>query len=220
MMTTLRKAKQLSPIGTRLKLLAAAGLIVLGSTAPFGLPSAANPSTDRPARGTFLVATQELQDSGFSETVVLLVQHDQFGTMGLIINQPSDVGLDLMLPDVGNLGGFNEKLYIGGPVATYGIILLVKSAAALDDAEHVFGKVYVSGSHELLLQIINHGDAPSRVRLYAGHAGWSPGQLDREITRGSWQIMPANESMIFADEPDKVWRKLAPRQRPMIVRVD
>jgi len=98
--------------------------------------------------------------------------------------------------------------------------LLVRSKAPPDDAAHVFGDVYASGSRELLLDIIHGEDSSNRVRLYAGYAGWTPGQLDAEIARGSWTILPANEDLVFSSAPDEIWELLEPSSRPIIVRRD
>lgn len=174
-------------------------------------------AADAPAQGRFLVATRDLQGSFFAETVILLVQHDELGTMGLIVNQPSDVGLATMLPEIHNLVEFDGNLYIGGPVSTYGIMMLVHSEREPAESEHIFGNVYASGSRDLLLEMLNDADALSRIRLYAGHAGWSPGQLDSEIARGSWEVVPANEAMVFSREPGEIWKKLAPPPRRIIV---
>lgn len=206
------------PAATKLFLhcLVAGGLLTLGG---FVLPPAAT-AADEPAQGRFLVATRELHGSGFAESVVLLMQHDELGTMGLVINRPSDIRLEEMLPELSEAGSFDGPLYIGGPVAGYAVILLVRSAEALEDAQHIFGDVYASGSRELLTKILRSGEASSRIRIYAGHAGWSQGQLDGEIARGSWHIVPGDESKIFSDEPANVWPELAPPPRPIVVQLN
>jgi len=191
-----------------LYLIGAAGLMSTAGTAC---------ADNQPGAGMFLVATPDLENSSFSETVILLVQHDEYGSMGLVINQPSDVEIAALWPEFGDLGKLDGRLYLGGPVATYGIMLLLRSEATPKDAEHVFNNVYASGSRELLLEMIQTGVDSTTIRLYAGHAGWSPGQLDYEISRGSWRVLPASEAMVFSDEPARTWRRLAPVGQPMIV---
>lgn len=172
------------------------------------------PAAEEPAPGMFLIATRDLTGSGFSESVILLIQHDENGTMGLVINQPTDVDLATIVPEVSDK--VFSTIYLGGPVATYGIILLIKSARPLSDADHVFGNIYASGSRTLLLDLLDREDAGNSIRLYAGHAGWFPGQLDYEIRRGSWYVVPAIEAMIFDEEPLEIWRKLVPPAEPII----
>jgi len=196
-------------------LLTTGGLVVFTSLCIAPGPLLAG---DEPAPGMFLIATRDLVGSGFSESVVLLIQHDEHGTMGLVINQPTDIDLATIVPEVSD--NVVSRLYLGGPVATYGIMLLIKNAESLNDAIHVFGEIYASGSRDLLLELMEKANAESSIRLYAGHAGWSPGQLDYEIARGSWQVVPASERIIFSEEPLKIWQQLAPPSRPIIVRHD
>lgn len=161
-----------------------------------------------PAAGMFLVASRDLRGSGFAESIVLIIQHDQDGTMGLIINQPTDTNPAELLPDIAGLGNYESKLYIGGPVAAWGVIMLMQSARKPANAEHVFSDVYTSGDSELLSQLIGSGTFETDVRLYAGHAGWMPGQLDDEIRRGSWFIVPASAEFVFSSQPRHIWQQL------------
>ena len=171
---------------------------------------------NEPAPGMFLIATHDLTGSGFSESVVLIIQHDENGTMGVVINKPSDIDLTTIVPEVSD--NVDSQLYLGGPVATNGIMLLIKSTDALNDAIHVFGNIYASGSRDLLVELIDKANFESSIRFYAGHSGWSPGQLDYEIHRGSWQVAPASEHMLFSEEPLNIWQQLAPPSRPIMVR--
>lgn len=195
--------------------LTAAGLILTGSLGIFPGPLRA---ANEPAPGMFLIATRDLTGSGFSESVILLIQHDENGTMGVVINQPTDIDLASIVPEVSSK--VVSTLYLGGPVATYGILLLIKSANELSSAEHVFGNIYASGNRELLTELLDNADTETSIRLYAGHAGWFPGQLDYEIGRGSWRVVPASEAMVFTDEPLKIWQQLVPPSRPIIVHHD
>jgi putative AlgH/UPF0301 family transcriptional regulator len=86
--------------------------------------------------------------------------------------------------------------------------MLVQSARTPANAEHVFGNVYTSGDPELLSQLIGSGTFETEVRLYAGHAGWMPGQLDAEIRRGSWFTVPARTDFIFSTQPRHIWQQL------------
>jgi putative transcriptional regulator len=115
------------------------------------------------------------------------------------------------------LADFTEMIHIGGPVAAYGIILLFSSNSPPDDAEHVIGNVYLSGNNEFLQTIVSNTESVQQVRLVAGHAGWGPGQLENEITRGDWRVMPANETTIFSEEPLRLWQRLLPSERQFVV---
>ena len=123
-----------------------------------------------------------------------------------------------LLPDVAGLARFQGNLFIGGPVEGYGVMMLVRSDEAPREAEHVFANVYASGSQDLLRDLIDSGDSAHRVRLYAGYAGWVPGQLDAEIRRGSWTVVAAAEKYVFSSDPGGVWERLVPPSQPIIVR--
>ena len=172
-----------------------------------------------PAVGTMLVASPTLAGSGFSQSVVLLIQHDENGTMGLIINQPTQTSALEMLPEVESLQGYTGKLYIGGPVAPWGVIMLVQGDDAPDNAYPVIEGIYTSGDQALLQDLINTAGGDARVRLYAGHAGWLPGQLDAEILRGSWRVIPARQELVFSNTPLELWKSLNGLHSRIVVQV-
>lgn len=196
--------------GSRLIVSAAAvAMLHLAITLPVSLlPADTARAQDRPAVGMFLVATRALRGSGFAESIILILQHDRDGTMGLIVNQPTAAKAADLLPDIAGLDRHDSQLYIGGPVAAWGVIMLVQSPRPLDNALHVFDNVYTSGDPELLNQFIGSGLSQGHVRLYAGHAGWAPGQLDTEIRRGSWITVPARTDLVFSNRPREIWKEL------------
>ncbi|MFQ5635499.1 MAG: YqgE/AlgH family protein [Gammaproteobacteria bacterium] len=171
-----------------------------------------------PARGMLLVASPDMRGTWFARSVILLIQHDESGTAGLLINRQTDITPAELLPGVGGLNRLRHKLYIGGPVAGRGITMLVESEAPPDRAQHVFADVYASGNEQLLLEIADRGEAAQRIRLYAGYAGWVPGQLEAEIRRGSWTVMPAAATLVFSTAPGDLWEHLVPAARAIIVR--
>ena len=192
---------------------AACIFLVLTLSLPAGTANADQP----PAKGTFLIATRALTDPNFLQSVILMVKYDDEGSMGLIINRPTEVRASDLLPSMDGLADFTEMIHIGGPVAAYGIILLFSSNNPPDDAEHVIGNVYLSGNNEFLQTIVSNTESVQRVRLVAGHAGWAPGQLENEITRGDWRVIPANETTIFSEEPLRLWQRLLPSARQFVV---
>jgi len=180
-------------------------ICLLSGLALFTAPTCAEPV---PAVGTLLVASPALEGSGFSQSVVLLIQHDENGTMGLIINQPTQTSAVEMLPKLKSLQSYTGKLYIGGPVAPWGVIMLVQGDDAPENAYPVIEGIYSSGDQTLLQELSNAAAGDARVRLYAGHAGWLPGQLDAEILRGSWLVIPAKRELVFSKTPLELWESL------------
>jgi putative transcriptional regulator len=165
-------------------------------------------SSIRPARGRFLVANRSLRDPTFSETVVLLVDYDANGALGVVVNRPTDVPLTVALPEVEELNKRKDLVFLGGPVARDRMVLLLRAPAAPPQSVLVFEQVYATGSLSALRRSIDHGES---LRAYAGYAGWGPGQLDAEVARGDWLIGPADSKAIFDDPPGGLWSKFIER---------
>lgn len=172
----------------------------------------------RPQRGMFLLATPRLGDPRFAQTVVLLLEYDGTGALGLVVNRPTQLSLDdaLVTPPPESAGHF---VFSGGPVEHRRLIALLRSPEEVGDAQHVFGDVYASGSMETLRLMLARDDNGADVHAYLGYAGWSPGQLDAEIARGDWIVTPADAASIFDTPPGDVWRNLMRRNAGRWVRV-
>jgi putative transcriptional regulator len=169
-------------------------------------PQASSPT--QPAKGRFLVASHKLGDPNFSETVVLLIAYAPTGAMGVVINRPTDVRLGSVLRDVEELRDRPDRLYLGGPVAANLVLVLIRAAKKPETSEAVFEDVYLSGSRAALREALGKAGKRNRVRAYAGHAGWGPGQLDREIARGDWYVTTADATMVFDMTASAIWPKL------------
>jgi putative transcriptional regulator len=162
------------------------------------------------AKGKFLVASRELLDPNFHEAVILLADYGETGASGLIINRPTPVTLSEILPGEESLRPRNDPIYIGGPVGRDRLILLIRSAEKPMDAQPLFDDVYISGSASTLRDLAGgHGQA--RFRAYMGYAGWGPGQLESEVERGDWWVVPAEAEAIFEKPPMSLWQKLIER---------
>ena len=170
----------------------------------------------QPAMGKLLIADRDLRDPNFVETVVLLVHYNETGTVGLVINRPTDIRPAEALPSVEGLDHYEGKIYAGGPVAFHNILVLVRAVETPDDARTVFGDVHISGARTLLDEAARSSSGTSNLRLYAGHAGWAPGQLEQEIARGSWHLMQAREDLVFTEQPGEIWQKLLPPEPPIL----
>jgi putative transcriptional regulator len=169
------------------------------------------PPPARPAKGRFLVASHSLADPNFAETVVLLIAYEPTGAMGVVINRPSSVRLESVLRDVEELRDRPDPVYFGGPVAGSLLLVLVRATQPPESSEPIFQDVYLSGSRAALRKALTKTGKGNRVRGYAGHAGWGPGQLDREIARGGWHVTAADATMIFDMTASAIWPKLIQR---------
>ena len=160
------------------------------------------------AAGKLLIASHELKGPVFEQSVVLLLQYDENGTVGLIVNRPMDVAPTDAVPELEFFEQYSGPLYFGGPVAPFEMRALLNSPDAIDAAVPIFDLVYLTPFDETLLERLP-ADA-SQLRFFAGYAGWSPGQLEQEMQRGSWHVRPATVELVFADENDEIWRQLVP----------
>ena len=160
---------------------------------------------DELAAGKFLVASRGLLDPNFAQTVVLLIQYDNDGAMGVIINRPTEVGLEELLPDLRDDRRAHVTVGVGGPVAHWQMILLYRRESGLDESNPVFEDVFFSASRGVLDLLLTEGD---EFRIYAGYAGWAPGQLEFEVDRGSWYVLPGDVASIFGSAPFELWREL------------
>jgi putative transcriptional regulator len=164
--------------------------------------------TAAPEAGMLLVARPELPDPRFREAVILLVQHGPGGAAGLILNRPSRMLLSEVLPNLPQAAGASKTLAYGGPVAPRAFMVLVTvQGEPPEPSRKVVGNVYLTGPEQLLAWLEKTGKIDS-YRVFAGYGGWAPGQLAAEMTRGDWQVLPADEASLFSPEVSGLWRQL------------
>lgn len=161
----------------------------------------------RPAKGVFLVAEARIDSGPFERSVVLLLAHGGEGTLGLIVNRPTNIPLSEALPDLVE-SEVSHRLSLGGPVEVEGLLVLFRSATARPGAQHVVGDVYYSGERDVLEQLLKEEKESNELRLFFGHSGWAPGQLDNELLKGAWDVLPADALTIFRVEPERMWEHL------------
>ena len=180
------------------------------------LPVAAYAS-QQPAKGRLLVATELVQGDAFHQTVILLLHYDEHGAMGLVINRPTDVEPKELVDDVEAISAYSGTLYYGGPVQMHSLRALMRTDAPPEGSEAVIDSVHLVHINDELK------DAPAdsaSLRFYIGYAGWSAGQLDREMERGSWYIVQASAEQVFAKDPRALWKSLAPAREHRAGRAD
>jgi len=169
---------------------------------------AQNDEVDKLAPARFLVASRDLGDSNFAETVVLLIDYsDEHGAMGLVINRRSDVPLSRVFEDFQEAKGRSDPIYLGGPVELGRVMALLKTPAKPGDAKRVFGDVYLISDKDLLQKTLAAADA-STFHAYLGYAGWQPGQLENEVEGGAWHVVAADAAEVFHSDPETVWPRL------------
>jgi len=176
--------------------------------------------TGKPAPGSFLVAKRALDGSHFGQSVIYLIEHDEAGTLGLIVNRSSDINLSEAVPEIEAEPATAHSLYYGGPVGLPAILMLVRGESASEVLAHVADGVYVSADRRVLDEVLAAKKPANEVRFYIGYSGWAAGQLDSEIARGSWHVVAADANAIFSDETDLLWDRLIERFEPMGIQVN
>jgi len=161
------------------------------------------------APGKFLVASRELRDTHFARTVILLLDYDEEGALGLIVNRRTPLRVASVFPGLGELDEDQHSVFEGGPVDRRSLLMLVRMDGSREGSVPVFANVHVSASVELLESLLREGRSDD-FRVFSGYAGWAPGQLDREIELDTWHILDADPELIFDDEPDSTWERLVP----------
>lgn len=169
-----------------------------------------------PARGTLLVATGEVRGEIFANTVILLLHYDETGAMGIVVNRPTDIAPEEIAVHKGAFADYGGTLYWGGPVQMDSLSALMRSDDPPEGAELIVGSI-----HRVPIGKALEDDraGPANLRLYIGYAGWSAGQLDDEMARGSWHVVAATDEHVFTEEPRELWQKLAPPKPQLRVAV-
>ena len=168
-------------------------------------------SPTQPVRGRLLVASRALIDPTFAETVVLLLNAEPRGAMGIVINRPTKVKLADVLPDVKALRDRPDRVFLGGPVGGNVMLLLIRAHTPPAKSEKIIEDVYATGSLGTLREALGHKGKTEHLHAYAGYAGWGPGQLEHEIARGDWLLGSGDATTIFDLPPAEIWPKLIER---------
>jgi putative transcriptional regulator len=163
----------------------------------FALPVCAQMQHEKP-NGLLLVAKPGLLDPNFRETVVLVSQAADGSTVGVILNRPTARRHDAT----------GEPIWFGGPVMREVLVTLFRSARAPDaPAFHVLKGIYLSMRPQHIEQAVENR------RLFAGFAGWAPGQLESELARDDWFVLPASAEILFRNDMSGIWEELVRKAR-------
>lgn len=172
--------------------------------------SAAAFTDEQPAAGKMLVAGKDADGSSFERTVILLLHYDELGAQGLVINRESDAKLADVFPESEFLADYEGALFWGGPVQMSTMRALLRSNNPPADAVKIFDDVYQVAVDD---SVIDSAMSDEHLRFYIGYAGWAPGQLDRELRFGSWDVVAGSADIIFSQMPAGVWDLLRPAQQ-------
>jgi len=183
---------------------------------PKGREDANLPSLPRWLVGYFLISEVELTDPNFQRTVILLINHDDDGAFGLVVNRQLDVTLGQVVTEFQNTEAGKLSIYQGGPVQPQYLFTIhsglpdsLRSEQASSPLEQVvFEPIFptlvdfLKGNWQSLSE-----DSRPPINLYAGYAGWDSGQLEMELLNGAWIVRPAAAKHIFSLNPQEGWRE-------------
>lgn len=153
-----------------------------------------------------LIASRDLKDQRFSETVILVTRLRHKIPIGVIINLPQQMTLDKIHPQIPEAETL--KLYAGGPVNPKQVSYLFMSDKNVKGALQISEQLYFSNDIPMLSRLLSGELAHQGLRVVNGYSAWSPKQLANEVGRGDWYIQPIDEEVIFNLAPEKIWPEL------------
>jgi putative transcriptional regulator len=161
-------------------------------------------------RGKLLIASPAIMDPNFRGTVVLLAEHTEEGAMGVVLNRVSEVTVGEAVSSLAYIADDDDALHVGGPVSDSAVTVLAEfddptRAALLIGGD--LGFIPAESDDERAV-----ADAVRRARVFAGHAGWGPGQLEAEIDEESWIVEEARREDVFTDQPTQLWATVLRRK--------
>jgi putative transcriptional regulator len=159
-------------------------------------------------KGHLLVAGPGLVDPNFHRSVVLVGEHGEEGALGVILNRTSESTVDEAVPELAALVEGSAPIHVGGPVQPSAIVVLAEfveperaETLVLEDIGFLPSEIDPDELGEL-----------RRARVFAGYAGWGPGQLDDELREGSWIVEPADPEDVFTADPGELWSEVLRRK--------
>jgi len=157
--------------------------------------------------GHLLIAGGGLFDPNFRQAVVLVVEHNPDGALGVVLNRPSTVTVGQAAPALSGVTSPDERLYVGGPVQPQAAVILAQFEHPDLATQLVFDSVGVIGDENEDL------GSPGllRKRVFAGYAGWAAGQLDKELESGDWILELPEPDDVFTDSPEELWSSVLKR---------
>jgi putative transcriptional regulator len=155
--------------------------------------------------GSLLVASPLLLDPNFARTVVLMLQHDAEGSVGVVLNRPSDEPVERHLPEWAIRLEDPPVVFVGGPVEPAVAIGVIR-------ADRPAEPTALNG-----VGLIDLGEDPAAgaagpIRVFSGYSGWGPGQIETELAEGAWLVLEAMTGDVFTADPDDLWRAVLRRQ--------
>ncbi len=153
-----------------------------------------------------IISARDLEpESPFANALVLVMNNLGPAPVGIIINRPTPISVAELFPDLKSLEQLHDKVYFGGPVEIDTVWFLFRSSKPPKHAIHAIDDVYLSGDRDALRRLLLREKPMEGLRIFIGHAGWGPGQLEYEINLGAWALQPASGDSVFDGSSEQPW---------------
>ena len=162
---------------------------------------------ESPEKGKLLISEPFLLDPNFKRTIILLTEHGEEGSLGFVLNKPTDHYIHKLVEDFPE---FESKVFYGGPVQLNMLQFIYKSDSPyIENSIEIIPGLYWGGSFDILKSMITSGAVdPADFRFFLGYSGWGEEQLNDELKGNSWIVTDTTIDNIFSEEPDKLWRDI------------
>jgi len=160
----------------------------------------------KPVKGRVLISEPFMGDYYFGRSVILLAEHNEEGTFGVIVNKRITANFNEVLKDFPD---FNAPVFLGGPVETNNLFYIHTLGDQVEGAVEILDGLYWGGDIEALKELILIKKAePRDIRFFVGYSGWSPNQLDEELKKNSWVISNISKDILLKTDSEKLWDDL------------
>lgn len=157
----------------------------------------------KPKAGSVLISEPMLEDYYFKRAVVLILDYNDQGAMGIVLNKPIFIDINDVIPD---LSSKPFSLYSGGPVSIERIFFLHNLKSEISGSDEIITGVYWSGNEkDIQAYLANPNFDENKIRAFLGYSGWNAGQLEQEIKEGRWVVAEISASIIFDEDYSKMW---------------
>lgn len=162
-------------------------------------------------QGRLLVATPVIGDGNFDRAVVFMIEHDAEGSVGVVLNRPTEQPVEVPGASWTAIVGSPEVIFVGGPVAPEAVVTLahLKPGSKATGWRQIWDRIATLDPESTIEQA---ADEVNGMRVFAGYAGWSPGQLNAEIEAGAWFVVDADPHDVLTSQPDGLWEFVLRRQ--------
>jgi putative transcriptional regulator len=159
----------------------------------------------KPGRGKILISEPFLWDYFFKRSVVLLAEHNDEGTFGVIVNKPIKAGFNEVVKDFPE---FRSKVYLGGPVQSDSLFFIHTLGEQIENSMEILPGIYWGGDIERVREMIELGlIQPAQIRFFIGYSGWAPKQLEDELLRNSWLVSNITAQDLLTSNPKMLWSR-------------